>query len=119
MRMMIGYNENIELNCKPEFTHLNEYGLTVSELFMDLEECCTYEIPFNPKCLIASLAMLDEVEAFGFESVDLNEDVLDEEPLVKHTFAVKVKKDNGFKDNIYYIVMANDIILNIVYTSKR
>ena len=119
MRTRLGYNENIELNCKPEFTYLNTTGLTASELFMMLEDYCQYEMQFSPKLLIAYLAILDDVEAFGFESINLNEFVLDEEPLVKHTFAVKVKKDNGFKDNINYVVIVNDIIYDITYTSKR
>lgn len=114
------FNENIALTMKPLLTHLNEDNLTINEYIDLLEYYQDNEIECMPENVIACLSVMEDVEAFGAEIIDANEDVLDDEVIMKSTIAVKVNNiDNGFKQNIWYIVIVNDIIQCISLMSRR
>ena len=116
----VRFNENIALTMKPLFTHLNEDNLTINEYIHLLEYYQDNEIECTPEHVIACLSVMEDVEAFGAEIIDANENVLDEEVIMKSTFAVKVNNiDNGFKQNIWYIVIVNDMIQCVSLVSKR
>jgi hypothetical protein len=64
--------------------------------------------------------VIEDIETFCFKCVDLNEDALDEEVVMKTTIAVKVNNiDNGFSNNIWVIVIVNDMIQCISLKSIR
>ena len=116
----VKFNENIELTMKPILTHLNEDNLTINEYIHLLEHYKDNNIECMPENIMACLLVMEDVEAFGAEIIDANEDVLDEEVVMKSTLAIKVNNiNNGFKQNIWYIVIVNDIIQCISLVSKR